>query len=137
MTLVVNIEASKSLGFNSRQKSSGHRRRYGFTLVELLVVIAIIGVLVALLLPAVQASREAARRTQCKNNLKQIGLAFHQHHDVHQFFPTGGWDWATPPTYVNGTPAIGREQQAGWGFQILPYVEQTVVWNGGGGVTDF
>jgi prepilin-type N-terminal cleavage/methylation domain-containing protein/prepilin-type processing-associated H-X9-DG protein len=116
----------------------GHRLmlRRAFTLVELLVVIAIIGVLVALLLPAVQSSREAARRTQCKNNLKQIGLAFHQHHDVHQFLPTGGWDWMTPPTYVSGMPAIGREQQAGWGFQILPYVEQTAVWNGGGGTTD-
>lgn len=118
----------------------GRRRplmRQAFTLVELLVVIAIIGVLVALLLPAVQASREAARRTQCKNNLKQVGLAFHQHHDVHQFLPTGGWDWSTPPTYVNGMPAIGREQQAGWGFQILPYVEQAAVWNGGSGATDF
>ena len=110
--------------------------RRGFTLVELLVVIAIIGVLVSLLLPAVQASREASRRTQCQNQLKQISLAFHQHHDTLQFFPTGGWDWMTPPTFVNGTPATGRAQQAGWGYQILPFVEQTAVWNGGGGTTD-
>jgi prepilin-type N-terminal cleavage/methylation domain-containing protein/prepilin-type processing-associated H-X9-DG protein len=110
--------------------------RRGFTLVELLVVIAIIGVLVCLLLPAVQSSREAARRTQCQNHLKQFGLAFHQHHDSLQFFPTGGWDWITPPKYVNGTPATGRAQQAGWGFQLLPYIEQTAVWNGGGAATD-
>lgn len=110
--------------------------RSGFTLVELLVVIAIIGVLVALLLPAVQASREAARRTQCQNNLKQLTLAFHHHHDALLFFPTGGWDWATPPNYVNGRPATGRDQQAGWGFQVLPYIEQTATWNGGNSSTD-
>ena len=62
-------------------------RRLGFTLVELLVVIAIIGILIALLLPAVQAAREAARRAQCSNNMKQLGLAFHNYHDTHKTFP--------------------------------------------------
>jgi prepilin-type N-terminal cleavage/methylation domain-containing protein/prepilin-type processing-associated H-X9-DG protein len=110
--------------------------RSAFTLIELLVVIAIIAVLIGLLLPAVQKVREAAANASCKNNLKQIGLAFHMHHDTLQFFPTGGWDWTTPPTYINGQPAVGANQQAGWGFQILPYIEQTAVWNGGSATND-
>src|SRR5262249_10292970 len=66
----------------------------------------------------------------------QIGLAFHHHHDAHNFFPTGGWDWWYTPTYVNGQPMTGELQQAGWGFQILPFVESENVWRGEGASTD-
>jgi len=99
-----------------------HRQR-GFTLIELLVVLAVLGTLIGLLLPAVQKVREAAARLQCQNNLKQLGLAFHDHHDTFLFFPSGGWAATSPPTYVNGTPAVGAGQGAGWGFQVLPFIE--------------
>jgi prepilin-type N-terminal cleavage/methylation domain-containing protein/prepilin-type processing-associated H-X9-DG protein len=98
--------------------------RRAFTLVELLVVIAIIGLLVALLLPAVQAAREAARRTSCRNNLKQIGLALHNYHDVHQQLPAGWQGWAAPNSQTplaQGTPGWG------WAAAILPQMEQTAL----------
>jgi prepilin-type N-terminal cleavage/methylation domain-containing protein len=87
-------------------------RSQAFTLVELLVVIAIIGVLVALLLPAVQAARESARRTQCANNLKQMGIALHNYHDTFQKFPFG---WS--------------DRGAGWTTMILPQIEQKPLWD--------
>jgi prepilin-type N-terminal cleavage/methylation domain-containing protein len=94
--------------------------RKGFTLIELLVVIAIIGILIALLLPAVQKVREAAARIQCKNNLKQIGLAMHNHASTYGYFPTAG-----AQSQGLDTPAtqVGFETK-GWAYQILPYVEQ-------------
>ncbi|MEP3480101.1 MAG: DUF1559 domain-containing protein [Fuerstiella sp.] len=95
-------------------------RARGFTLIELLVVIAIIAILVSLLLPAVQQAREAARRTQCKNNLKQIGIAMHNYHDVYNTFPMG-----SAPAYLetNGNIQASRECY-GWQFAILPMLEQ-------------
>jgi len=114
----------RNLSIAPRQRTSG------FTLIELLVVIAIIAVLVALLLPAVQQAREAARRSSCKNNLKQIGLALHNHLDTHGSFPPG---------YVCYDEAGNRFQTGGWqhnqnefGFSwlpmLLPFMEDTARW---------
>ena len=101
-------------------------RLCAFTLVELLVVIAIIGVLVGLLLPAIQAVREAARRAECQNKLKQIGLAVQNHLDAKKVFPTGGDSYSpTITNFVSGGIANGPNRQGlGWGYQVLPYLEQ-------------
>jgi prepilin-type N-terminal cleavage/methylation domain-containing protein/prepilin-type processing-associated H-X9-DG protein len=105
-------------------------RRSGFTLIELLVVIAIIGVLLALLLPAVQKIREAAVRIQCQNNLHQIGLAMHNCHDTVGHFPTGGWGWNWTAEPDRG---YGPNQPAGWVYNILPFVEQESLYRMGAG----
>ncbi len=94
-----------------------HRKEKGFTLVELLVVIAIIGILVALLLPAVQAAREAARRMQCSNNLKQLALTLHNYHDVNRCFPSA----------IVRSDAAGR-RGASWLVRILPFMEETAAY---------
>ena len=103
--------------------------RRAFTLIELLVVIAIIAILIGLLLPAVQMAREAATRAKCQNNLKQMGLALHMHHNTYEFFPSGGSSLAMIPTVIGGSSAIGPSQQCSWLYQILPYVEQQAVWD--------
>jgi prepilin-type N-terminal cleavage/methylation domain-containing protein len=103
---------------SQRANMSRHPRVRGFTLIELLVVIAIIAVLIALLLPAVQQAREAARRTQCKNNMKQLGLALHNYHDTSLVFPVGGfWQGANVGTGMS------------WHVAILPYIDQAPMYN--------
>ena len=97
-------------------------RRSGFTLVELLVVIAIIGILIALLLPAVQQAREAAKRSQCKNNLKQIALAIHNYHDTYKCFPPGKLNSPTPG---QTWPTFAGPHYTNWAIAILPFVEQS------------
>ncbi len=93
---------------------------HGFTLIELLVVITIIGILIALLLPAVQAAREAARRTQCSNNLKQMALALHNYHAAVGSFPPGG---------ITEGPCCGTKSRVNWAIAILPYVEQQALFD--------
>src|SRR5271155_4615272 len=106
-----------------RSSSARTNQRRGFTLIELLVVISIIGVLIALLLPAVQAAREAARRTQCVNNLKQLGLALHSYESASRSFPPG---------YVSNFDASGNDTGPGWGWpaMLLPQIEQKPLFDG-------
>ncbi|QDT35939.1 DUF1559 domain-containing protein [Stratiformator vulcanicus] len=110
--------------------------RRAFTLIELLVVIAIIAILIALLLPAVQQAREAARRSQCKNNLKQLGLALHNYHGAHSVFPSGYVTWddyasiggGSAPGFLAGdTSTFNTGPGWGWGAMLLPYLEQSTV----------
>jgi prepilin-type N-terminal cleavage/methylation domain-containing protein len=125
-----------------RSPKQNSARRDGFTLVELLVVIAIIGILVALLLPAVQAAREAARRTQCTNHIKQMMLAMHNFETAKKAFPSGGIapyalieNYLTDslliprPTNPKGAPLGPDRQGMSWAYQILPYLEEAAVYD--------
>jgi prepilin-type N-terminal cleavage/methylation domain-containing protein/prepilin-type processing-associated H-X9-DG protein len=107
--------------------------RLGFTLVELLVVIAIIGILVALLLPAIQAAREAARRSQCQNHVKQLALGCLLHEDTHGFLPSGGWGYS-----YSGDPdrGYGESQPGSWLYSILTFIEEQSLRGLGSGNTD-
>src|SRR5688572_28391219 len=99
-------------------RSLSARSAGGFTLVQLLVMIAIIGLLVALLMPAIQAAREAGRRAACSNNLKQIGLGIHNYHDIYGCFPPGAINFGT---------CCSTESYTSWPISLLPYIEQGVL----------
>ncbi len=124
------IETSLIQSNTVRRDRADSRINRGFTIIELLVSIAVIGLLMALLLPAVQSIRETARRTQCANNLRQIGLAIIEHEEAFGWYPTGGWSkrWIGHPDRGNGL-----DQPGGWIYNVLPFVEQKALHDLGAG----
>ncbi len=116
------------------KRDRGRRDRYGFTVIELLVSVGIVSLLLALLLPAVQAVREAARRNQCQNNLKQIGVAFSLHIDSTRRYPTNGWGYGWVGDPDRGTD---RRQPSSWIYCLLPYLEQEPLRQMGSGASSF
>ena len=114
---------------STQSRRDGGRPRRGFTLVELLVVIAIIGVLIAILLPAVQSARESSRRTACTNNVKQIGLALNTYVDVKKTYPAGQTIFATVPSSQATATNITANNPWAWSYLILPYMEQQAVYD--------
>lgn len=119
------VFASRRCARNGKPHASSRNRRHqcaGITLVEVLVVISVVGMLMALLLPAVQASRESARRSTCQNHLKQLGIAMLNHESAKGCFPSGGWGFAWVGDPDRGT---GRNQPGGWTYSLLPYIERS------------
>jgi prepilin-type N-terminal cleavage/methylation domain-containing protein len=129
---IVKDAAESRVAVKSVRPRFGRIADLGFTLVELLVVIAIIGILVALLLPAIQAAREAARRAQCLNHLKQISLGFSLHEDSHGIYPDSGESqWSKRymiPKSSPPKPGVAPNQWWSWAYQLLPYIEEAALW---------